>query len=222
MFDILAHPDLVKMWGSSRPMPARRSAALLRACARGDRRIRDRRGGLDGGTAQARGRDLPRAGVHRGRGGRRVRRSRSRATPTCRSRSASPIPSARPPGRARRAVSSRFFERAPAPFGAELDDDHAQRSRGYDFHRLLAGRPLVLGGVYRGERPREGWPVQSRRPRARRDRRAARRGGAGRHRHAFSRQRRAVPRRRFDRAARRGGRPRARCRLRASSTSTPR
>ena len=37
LFDILAHPDLVKVWGAERPLPGRRPAPLLRA---GDRRDR--------------------------------------------------------------------------------------------------------------------------------------------------------------------------------------
>ena len=65
LFDIIAHPDLVKYWGPD-PAAARprgRSAPLLRARGRGDRRIGDRGRGLDGGAAQARRRDVPGAGV---------------------------------------------------------------------------------------------------------------------------------------------------------------
>ena len=42
LFDILAHPDLVKVWGPDRPRAGGRSAPLLRAGDRGDRGIGDR------------------------------------------------------------------------------------------------------------------------------------------------------------------------------------
>ena len=53
LFDILAHPDLVKMWGVEPSAPGRRPAPLLRAGARGDRRDGDRGRGLDRRAAQA-------------------------------------------------------------------------------------------------------------------------------------------------------------------------
>ena len=58
LFDILAHPDLVKIWGKGRPLPAPRPALLLRAGRRGDRGIRHRRRGLDRRASQAGRRDL--------------------------------------------------------------------------------------------------------------------------------------------------------------------
>ncbi len=84
LFDILAHPDLVKVWGpATRSARARgRPAPLLRAGDRGDRRIGDRGRGLDRRAAQARARDLPGAGVPARCASRPVRRSRSRATRT--------------------------------------------------------------------------------------------------------------------------------------------
>ncbi len=85
---------------------------------------------------------------------------------------------------------------------------------GWDTHALVAGRPLVLGGVDDPAQPRPAGPLGRRRAAARDHRRAARRGGAGRHRPALSRHRRGVPRRRLDRAAGRGGAARARGRLR--------
>ena len=53
LFDILAHPDLVKMWGRARPRPGARSALLLRAGGGGDRRVRSRGRGLDRRPAKA-------------------------------------------------------------------------------------------------------------------------------------------------------------------------
>ena len=59
LFDILAHPDLVKVWGARAPAPGRRPAPLLRARDRGHRRVRRRGRGLDRRPAQAGRRDLP-------------------------------------------------------------------------------------------------------------------------------------------------------------------
>ena len=42
LFDILAHPDLVKVWGADRPRPGGRPAPLLRAGDRRDRGVGDR------------------------------------------------------------------------------------------------------------------------------------------------------------------------------------
>ena len=60
LFDILAHPDLVKVWGKGAPRPGRRPAPLLRARHGRHRRIRRRDRGVDRGAAQAGRRDLPR------------------------------------------------------------------------------------------------------------------------------------------------------------------
>ena len=82
MFDILAHPDLVKVFGDRVPEARGRPAPLLRA---GDgRHRRERRGdrSVHGGAAQAGGRDLPGAALPRDVPGRRVGRSRCRATRT--------------------------------------------------------------------------------------------------------------------------------------------
>src|SRR5215210_4718403 len=137
-----------------RPVP-------LRAVRRGARRIRDRGRGLDGGSPQARRRDLsvPSAGrdVRRGgrvlrpllgraragsgrlrlrRGARVPRRSRRRADLRLRS-----PPAADGAGRAQR----------PRPGGARGSrGGHLMALRvgtGYDSHRLVEGERLVIGGV---------------------------------------------------------------------------
>ena len=59
MFDILAHPDLVKVFGSRRAGAGRRPAPLLRARDGRDRGQRRGGGGVHGRAAKARGRDLP-------------------------------------------------------------------------------------------------------------------------------------------------------------------
>ena len=63
LFDILAHPDLVKVWGQRAPAAGRGSAPLLRACDGRDRRVGHRDRGFHGRSAQARPGDLPGAGV---------------------------------------------------------------------------------------------------------------------------------------------------------------
>ena len=89
LFDILAHPDLVKIWGKDRPLPEARPALLLRAGGRGDRRDRHRGRGLDRGAAQARRRAVPLAGASPRCASTPAPRSRSPPTRTCPSRSAS-------------------------------------------------------------------------------------------------------------------------------------
>jgi len=59
MFDILAHPDLVKVWGSAAPVPDRDPRLLLRARDGGDRGIGRRDRGVDRRAAQAGRGDLP-------------------------------------------------------------------------------------------------------------------------------------------------------------------
>ena len=64
LFDVLAHPDLVKYWGAQRRARARRRPApLLRARDRRHRRVGHRRRGLHRRPAQAGRRDLPGAGL---------------------------------------------------------------------------------------------------------------------------------------------------------------
>ena len=90
LFDTLAHPDLVKVWGVGKPARRRRPAALLRARGRGDRRVRRRRRGLDRRPAQAGRRALSGARLRRALRRGRASRSRSPPTPTCPSTSATP------------------------------------------------------------------------------------------------------------------------------------
>ncbi len=71
LFDILAHPDLVKMWGAERPLPDGDLRRYYEPALDGDRRVGHRRRGLDRGAAQAGRRDLPGAGVPGGRARRR-------------------------------------------------------------------------------------------------------------------------------------------------------
>ena len=81
---------------------------------------------------------------------------------------------------------------------------------GYDLHRLVRGRPLILAGVRIPVRARPRGPLRRRHRVPRGDRRDPRRGRRGRHRPAVSRHRSAVEGRRQRRAAARrdGGRPR--------------
>ena len=61
LFDVLAHPDLVKYWGRERPLARQGPALLLRHRDGADRRLGHRGRGLDGRAAQAGRRDLPAA-----------------------------------------------------------------------------------------------------------------------------------------------------------------
>ena len=103
--------------------------------------------------------------------------------------------------RARRVAGGRRRDRARRLRGpraaAGADRMSARSGIGYDSHRLDEGRPLVLGGVEvaGAERGLDG-PLRRRRADPRRDRRAARRRGARRHRPALPRHRRALARRR--------------------------
>ena len=65
LYDIIAHPDLVKVWGRERAAARRRPAPLLRAGRRGVRRGGRRRRGLDRRAAQAGRRALPGAAAPR-------------------------------------------------------------------------------------------------------------------------------------------------------------
>ena len=101
LFDILAHPDLVKHWGRAAADARRRPAPLLRARDGRHRRVGDRDRGVDRGAAQAGRRDLPRPRVPRDvPGGRQPRRAVERrphrpstsASATTRRWSSSPMP----------------------------------------------------------------------------------------------------------------------------------
>ena len=82
MFDIIAHPDLVKIWGSARPAPSQGPALLLRARDRGDARRRAWRWrSPPPGCASRSARSTRRGRCSRWRSTRACR-SRCRATPT--------------------------------------------------------------------------------------------------------------------------------------------
>ena len=65
LFDILAHPDLVKVWGEARARARGRPAPLLRAGHGRDRGVRRGHRGVHRRAAQAGGRDLPGRGLPR-------------------------------------------------------------------------------------------------------------------------------------------------------------
>ena len=67
----------------------------------------------------------------------------------------------------------------------------ARSASGYDLHRLVEGRPLILGGVTIPFERGPGGPLRRRRAVPRGHRRGARRRGARRHRAALSRHRSA-------------------------------
>ena len=91
LFDILAHPDLVKMWGRARPLPERDPRFYYEPAVEAIAESGSRGRGLDRGPAKA-GREIYPApafadDVRRGGGGlrpllRRPRRPRTSATPT--------------------------------------------------------------------------------------------------------------------------------------------
>ena len=92
IFDVITHPDLVKIWGSGRPQPSKDPRFYYEPRDRGDARRGRRDGGLHRRAAQAGRRDLPGAGD--ARDGRR-RRHPDRALQR------------RPPARAPRATATR-------------------------------------------------------------------------------------------------------------------
>ena len=146
LFDILAHPDLVKIWGRERPAARGRPAPLLRAGDRGDRRVRHRRRGLDRGAAQAASARSTRRPRSWRCASRPARRSRSRATPTVPRTSAPDYDQALELlERARRARAVRV-RAARAPAGADRATDSASDERSpasaMTRHRLVAGRRL--------------------------------------------------------------------------------
>ena len=140
LFDILAHPDLVKVWGRGRPAARARPALLLRARGRGDRRGRGRGRGLDRRAAQAGRRALPGAGASPRCASRRAPPSRSPPTPTCPRTSATPTSA---PSRrcASWGVERDLRLRAAASAAWSRSADGARVGIGYDSHRFAAGRP---------------------------------------------------------------------------------
>ena len=211
LFDILAHPDLVKVWGRRSPAPGRRPAPLLRAGDRRDRRVGDRDRGLHRGAAQARRRSC----IRRRRSWRcawkPARRWRSPATRTG-PRTSAPITSRRwscwtAAGVQELCVFERRERRLESIDPEPNQDRHppSDEPRG-DRIRLAPpgeGSPADPG---RGGDPRRRARVGGAFRRGRADpcgdRRAARRGRLGRHRRALPRHRRALARRRLAGAAR--------------------
>ena len=140
LFDILAHPDLVKVWGPDRPRPGGRPAPLLRAGDRGHRGVGDRGGGLHGGPAQARPGDLPRAGVPRDvRGSRRAGRALQRRPPS--RRTWGPTTSRRSSCWSAWACASCACSSAARGAWSRSARDRAMSLSGigYDCHRFAAG-----------------------------------------------------------------------------------
>ena len=144
LYDVIAHPDLVKVWGDRAPRPDKRPALLLRAGRRGVRGGRRRRRGLHRGPAQAGRRDLPGAavpgdGARRGLPDRALQR-RARARPA-----RLPLRGGAGAARgARRAGAGRV--RAPASGGWSRSAEAAPAS-GSTRTPSRRARRLVLGGV---------------------------------------------------------------------------
>ena len=202
LYDIMAHPDLVKIWGPQRPLPERDPRFYYEPAVEAI---------AEAGVAA----ELSTAGLRKAVG----ELYPASALMEMLVDAGVPI-----------ALSSDAH--VPEDLGHRYDDalaflaDHGvteiavfegRRRRhgagrmtrsgiGWDSHRLEPGRPLILGGVADRARPRPGRPLRRRRPRARGDRRAARRRRARRHRPALPRHRSGVRRRRLARAAARGRR----------------
>ena len=153
LFDIIAHPDLVKVLGAGAPAAARRRPApLLRAGRRSDRRSRgsrsrSRRPGCASRPARStRPRPCSRCAS------KRACRSPSRATPTAPGTSA-PATSRRSSCSESSASASSRSSTSAGDVGLEpIGHDGDARASAMTRHRLAAGRRLVLGGV---EIPRE-------------------------------------------------------------------
>ena len=148
LFDILAHPDLVKIWGPSRPVPEGDLRRFYELAMDGHRGVADRRRGLDGGAAQAGRRALSGARVSRdvprGRLPRRALQRRPRA------RRRRPRLRARARAARRRSACASSRSSNPASGGWSRSGDAAGQTRsglGWDSHRFKAGRRLILGGV---------------------------------------------------------------------------
>ena len=220
LFDILAHPDLVKVWGGARPLPERDPRRYYEPAVEA---IAESGIAVEVSTAGLRkpvGEIYPAPRVRRDvrRGGRRLRPLLRR-----------PPPEQVGFGYERaleflaglgvaRSASSRDAQRRLAPLGRRVGEERPDGRRD-----RLRQPPLRRGpppGPRRGRdraraRPRR--PLRRRRPHPRGDRRPARRRRRRRHRHALPRRRRALARRRLDRPAAHRGRHDRRPR---SSTST--
>ena len=217
IYDVMAHPDLAKVFGHRAPRgrcasgstPRRPRPSRPRAW-----RSRSRRPGCASPSASCTRRPTflaacRRAGVpatlasdaHRPGGrGPRLRPRRGRA--------------------ARRRVHARSAASAPRAHGrCPLAEPLTRVGVAYDAHRLVPGRPLVLGGVDGAVRARPRRPLGRRHRLPRPHRRDARRAGAGRHRPLRSR----TPTE-LDGRARRStccGRPTSASRRSAGSSATP-
>ena len=210
LFDILAHPDLVKVWGRERPLP---EGDLRRFYEPAVEAI------VDGGAAV----ELSTAGLRKPVG----ELYPARAFAELCVEAGAPF-----------ALSSDAHLPEQVGFGYDQAlaflDEHRGRARspssraagagssrsvlasapvdgrrrviavigiGYDSHRFEAGRPLILGGVEIDHPLGLAGPLRRRRPHPRGDRRDPRRRRRWRHRHALPRHRRALGRRRFNRPA---------------------
>ena len=189
MFDILAHPDLVKMWGRRGPGPRATCAATTTWPWSGSPRPASRSRCRPPGCASRWARS-----TRRGRSWRwcstPATRSRCPPTPT------RPTTSAPATSRRVELLGDHGVDRDRRVRGARAADGadrmSARTGIGYDSHRLAEGRRLVLGGVeIAHDRGLDG-PLRRRRPHPRRHRRAARRRRPGRHRPALPRHRRAL------------------------------
>ena len=143
LFDILAHPDLVKVWGKGRPLPDRDPRAYYEPAIEA---IAESGVAVELSTAGLRkpvGELYPSPGLRRD-----VRRGRRLLRPLLR----------RPPARAGR-IRLREGDRVPrgprgggdlrlrAPPAATGAHRMSRVGIGYDSHRFAEGRPLILGGV---------------------------------------------------------------------------
>jgi 2-C-methyl-D-erythritol 2,4-cyclodiphosphate synthase len=141
LFDILAHPDLVKVWGRATPQPERDPRAFY------ERRERGRGRDLYRRAPQAGRRALSLARVRRDvrRGGRPLRPLLRRAparTGRLRVRPGGLFPGGTGDRRDMRLRAAPAEPRAPGQPGPLT-----VVGLGYDSHRFVPGRRLVLGGV---------------------------------------------------------------------------
>ena len=145
MFDILAHPDLVKVWGGERPRPDGDLRRFYELADGGDRRVAARDRGLDRRPAQAGRRALP--------GPAFLEMCLEAGCPIALSSDAH-VPEHLGYGydqalelleRRRRDASCASSRAASAAWSRSADA--SRTGIGYDSHRLAAGRPLILGGV---------------------------------------------------------------------------
>ena len=126
LFDILAHPDLVKIWGGARPLPKRDPRhyyePAIEAIAESGIAVEV----STAGPAQAGRRALPVARASPSCASRRAPASRSPPTPTCPSRSASATTgrwSSSGGSGSARSPSSRIAQRRLEPLGAAVSEN---------------------------------------------------------------------------------------------------